>query len=260
MSWQKQTLTKPLFPDILWNRPINKRTAGNILIIGGHGNQFSHTQNVYTAALSAGAGSVTVALPKSVQKLIGNLPDCEFLPANPSGSLAKEGLEELLELSNGVDATVLAGELSNNTETVGMLSRFMQDHKQTLVVCEEVINTFHKTPDVLPIEGMYVMSVATAASLAQSLKIPIDIKTANPQKTARLLQELSLQLPDVMFALYDGEHIFVQAQDHMSATPQNGADSSRIAGYMSTFMLQHSNKFEALTTGAYVASGGETDI
>lgn len=259
MSWQKQTITKPLFPDILWNQPINKRSSGSLLVVGGHATQFSYTQSVYTETIAAGIGSVGVALPRSVYKLVGSLPDCNFLPETPSGSLAANALDELLELAAAVDAVVLAGELSNNTETVQLLGRFMEDCQPPIIVDDEVVEMFHKTPDTLPSEGLYITTVATACSLARSYKIPIDIKTPNPQKTNQLLSQLS----DVLaanLAIYDGEHIFVQSEGKQSMTPQNGAGSASITAYMSTFFLQHNDKYEALTTAAYRAAGGSTDI
>ena len=48
--WHKQTVEKPLFPDILWSRPQNKRQAGKLLIVGGHAESFAAVGEAYAAA------------------------------------------------------------------------------------------------------------------------------------------------------------------------------------------------------------------
>src|SRR3990172_12023595 len=89
---------QPIFPKILWERPINKRAAKQLLIVGGHSMHFSATQQAYLEAIATGVGEAKVVLPDSVLKLTGssNLPDCLFVPSNTSGSMAKAALDEIL--------------------------------------------------------------------------------------------------------------------------------------------------------------------
>ncbi len=258
MSWQKQSNSRPLFPNVLWNQPINKKTSGRLLIIGGHATQFSYTQSVYTESIEAGIGKVMVALPKSLRKLLGSLEDCHFLSETPSGSLADQSLDELINLAQTTDAALLAGELSNNSETVKLLGRFIESYDKPIIVDNEVLNTFHKTPKTLPSDGLYVSTVSTASSLAKSYKIPIDIKVANVKKTSQLLNQLS-QVLEVNFMVYDQDNIYVQSGEKQSVTDRHVASSSKIAAYASVFFLQHKDKYEALTTAAYRAAGGIFD-
>src|SRR5690606_35689407 len=95
--WHKQTNDKPLFPDMQWNRPENKRHAGKLLVIGGNLHGFSAPAEAYGEALQAGAGAVRVMLPDALQRTVGKLfPDAEFVPSTPSGSFATKALGELL--------------------------------------------------------------------------------------------------------------------------------------------------------------------
>ena len=258
MSWQKQSNEQPLFPDVLWNQPINQRSSGSLLIIGGHATQFSYTQSVYTKVLEAGIGKALVALPKSLRKLLGSLEDCHFLPETPSGSLADQSLDELTDLAQATDAALLAGELSNNSETVKLLGRFIESYDKPIIVDNEVLHTFHKTPETLPSHGLYVSTVSTASSLARSYKIPIDIKATNAKKTSHLLDELS-QVIEVDFMIYDQDYIYVQSGGRQSVTDRLNTDSAKIAAFASVFYLHHEDKYEALTTAAYRVIGGKFD-
>ncbi|MDO8591435.1 MAG: hypothetical protein Q7R60_00720, partial [bacterium] len=80
--WLKQTKDKPLFPDLLWSRPENKRLAGKLLVVGGNLYGFSAPGTAYGAALKAGVGTARVLLPDKLQKTVGKLiPEAEFVPS-----------------------------------------------------------------------------------------------------------------------------------------------------------------------------------
>ena len=49
--WQKQTVSKPLFPDIDWNKPERRNQAGKLLIVGGNKLGFAAVAESYQTAL-----------------------------------------------------------------------------------------------------------------------------------------------------------------------------------------------------------------
>jgi NAD(P)H-hydrate repair Nnr-like enzyme with NAD(P)H-hydrate dehydratase domain len=90
-NWLKQVADKPLFPDLLWSRPENKRQAGKLLIVGGNLHGFAVPMAAYNAATAAGIGSARVILPEKLKKALGtSFTEAEFAPSTPSGSLSRQ--------------------------------------------------------------------------------------------------------------------------------------------------------------------------
>jgi hypothetical protein len=87
--WLKQTADAPLFPDLLWSRPENKRLAGKLGIIGGNVHGFAAPAQAQAAAEAAGAGLTRVVLPQHVKSLL------------PRGVLTAIVLEQLAEKYHG---------------------------------------------------------------------------------------------------------------------------------------------------------------
>jgi hypothetical protein len=131
--WQKQTVDKPLFDDLLWSKPENKSRAGRLLVIGGHLGGFSSPVSVYNQAVKAGIGEARVILPDSVQKSLGKgLDNISFAPSNPSGSFSRSALGYLLEESAWADEIIFAGELGENSETKILFEHYLAETNQGL--------------------------------------------------------------------------------------------------------------------------------
>src|SRR5690349_9866882 len=127
--WHKQTSEKPLFPDLLWSRPENKRHAGKLTIIGGNLHGFAAPAIAFNTAQKAGIGNVNVVLPNAIQKLVGTfLPEATFAPSTPSGSFGSQSLAELLDTAAWADGVLLAGDVGKNSETTVVLEAFLQKY------------------------------------------------------------------------------------------------------------------------------------
>src|SRR4051794_28288010 len=104
--WHKQSASKPLYPDMLWSRPENKRQAGKLLVVGGNAHGFAAAGEAYAEALAAGVGTARVLLPDSLQKTVGRVFEAgEYAPSTPSGSFGRRALAELLAMSQWADGT-----------------------------------------------------------------------------------------------------------------------------------------------------------
>ena len=75
--WLKQTATKPLFPDIEWNKPEQRSRAGRLGIIGGNKLGFAGVAAGYETALTTGVGEVRVVLPDADEKYTNALTGSE---------------------------------------------------------------------------------------------------------------------------------------------------------------------------------------
>ncbi|MDR0887444.1 MAG: hypothetical protein LBM97_02025 [Candidatus Nomurabacteria bacterium] len=116
--WQKQT-DKPLFPDILWNKPEQRTHAGRLGIIGGNRLGFFAVAKSAEAAYQNGVGEVRVLLPDALRNNLKNLKNCEiaFAPSTESGSFAKDAILDAQALGDWSDLLLIVGDLSRNSET-----------------------------------------------------------------------------------------------------------------------------------------------
>src|SRR5438105_2493778 len=126
---------EPLFPDVLWNRPENKRHAGKLLIVGGHQQSFSTVSEAYAAATKAGIGTARVILPDKLQKMLSGLfPEAEYAPSTHIGSFSRQALDSLLEAAEWADGVLLAGDFGRNSETAVLLESFIEKYKDLLAL------------------------------------------------------------------------------------------------------------------------------
>jgi len=116
--WQKQSLDKPLFPDIEWNKPEQKTRAGKLLIIGGNSLGFISVAQAYEEATRTGAGQVRVLLPDALKKSIPTtILDTVYVSSNPSGGMSKSAAAEVKAALLWADHCLLIGDAGRNSET-----------------------------------------------------------------------------------------------------------------------------------------------
>ncbi|MEX1059363.1 MAG: hypothetical protein WEC17_02950, partial [Candidatus Saccharimonadales bacterium] len=142
-NWLKQAPDRPLFPDLLWSRPENKRQAGKSLIVGGNSHGFAAPITAYNAAVAAGIGSARVILPQALKKTLGtSFAEAEFAPSTPSGSLSQRALDIILESAKWADGVFLAGDFGRNSETAVLLSAFMDRFDRQVTVAQDGLDYF----------------------------------------------------------------------------------------------------------------------
>lgn len=188
MNWQKQ-LDEPLFPELLWSRPERKSAAGKLLIIGGNAHEFAAVQAAYQTVMAAQVGECKIALPKSLQKSVGPLPDCEFLAATTTGSFARTALPELTAFAEWAEAVLLPGDISRNSETATMLTQLlMTSSKPTVLTRDTIEQLIHDQSVLNRPQTTLVLSLSQLQRLAQSLHSPISFRFQD--NTAELVRKL----------------------------------------------------------------------
>lgn len=253
--WLKQEQGKPLFPDILWSRPENKRTAGKLLIIGGNVHGFAHTGEAYTRSVEAGIGTARVVLPEALRKTVGKfLENCEYAPSNPSGGFAKQALNELLIQSQWADAILLAGDFGRNSETAVVLEQFVQKYKGLLIITCDAIDYFFSHAELIInrkdtcIVGTLaqLQKLATSAHFTKPISIGLDLL-----RLVDTLHVLSFKFP-VHFITHHTGTTLVASQGKVSTTKTGTNEDvwrTITASKASVFWLQHTAKpFETITT------------
>lgn len=256
--WQKQSKSEPLFPDLLWSRPENKRLAGKLLIIGGNKFNFSAPGQAYEASVKAGVGVAKVLMPDALKKTIGRvLENCEFAPTNKSGSFARSALDPWLEWAAWSDAVLLAGDVGRNSETAIVLEQFIQKYPGSLTITQDCLDQFTSNPDKL-FRRPNTTIVASFAQLQKAWPHIIEngeevIKYGLPlQKNIELIHDLSKKLP-VSIVTKHNDEIIVAVNGEVSTTP-NTETVWRVKTSASTsiWQLQNPNHpFQALTTALH---------
>ena len=134
IPYTKQQVGEPLFPKLLYNRPISRHGAGRLLIVGGRPSYVGEVQAAYALATAAGIGECRVALPDSLVRLVGPSGTGEFVPSGHGGVLAKISLAELLALLQNYDAACIGPSTGHNSETTLLLESLLQKSELPMII------------------------------------------------------------------------------------------------------------------------------
>jgi hypothetical protein len=170
----RQKITEPLYPDLLWSRPENKRQAGKLLIIGGNAQGFSAAAEAYNESTKAGIGTARVILPNVLQRTVSKIfPAAEYAPSTPSGSFSQQALAELLAEAHWADGVLLAGDLGRNSETAILLENFTSKYSGQLTITRDAADYFTKLPQPLLMRpnSLMVISLSQLQKLGSSAKL-----------------------------------------------------------------------------------------
>ncbi len=253
--WHKQTKSKPLFPELIWSRPENKRSRGKLAIIGGNSFGFASVAGAYQAASQAGVGTARVLLPEAVKKVVGPvIAEGEFAPSNPSGSFGQKALAEFLDLAGWADGVLIAGELGRNSETAILLEKFAAKFSGALTITKDGVDYFTTNPETI----LKRPNTTLVLSLAQLQKLLISAKFIKPVtfdmdliRLVEVLHDFTTE-NDVEIVVKHLENIFVAVNGNVSTTKleeEKPVWRVETAAKTAVWRLQNPDKpFEALTT------------
>jgi NAD(P)H-hydrate repair Nnr-like enzyme with NAD(P)H-hydrate dehydratase domain len=249
MNWQRQAPDKPLFPDLLWSRPENRRQAGKLLIIGGHKQNFNAVSSAYSSAIKAGIGTTRVILPDSLQKMLVRLfPEAEYAASTPIGSFSRTALGTLLDTAEWADGVLLAGGLGRNSETAVLLDSFVQKYDGWLALAGDAIDYFLKDPSKISVRPKTLL----IANLSQLQKLAAPALIQQNAEFFKLLGQVSdwaSQAQAAIVTLHSNQVIVANKQQISTTIVKGKTLETKLAAYATVWLLQQPSKpFEALTT------------
>lgn len=256
MNWMRQK-EEPLFPDLLWSKPENKRTAGKLLIIGGQSGQFTLVAEAYEAAQKAGAGYIKVLLPDSLQKLTENLSDIEYAPSNSSGSFSKTSLGMFNELSDWADHVLLAGDLGTNSQTVTILDGYLLRCAKTAT-----INNATLASTTLPSVQLGKRPLTIILSDEMLPKLPLEFgitkaitSTMNVMEFAEIFAKISSR-SKANYIVIRQNKVWVSAKGKVISTDcAHPPSPTTLSAFCAVWLMQQPTKpLEALATACYEAA------
>ena len=204
--WQKQTLSKPLFPDIEWSRPERRDQAGKLLIVGGNKLGFSAVAESYQTALESGVGYTKVLVPDCLKPTIPSvISDVIFAPCNTSGGLNADAKPELMASASWADAVLLIGDAGRNSETAVLYENFVKDYTGSLTISRDAIDLIKNDPRLIierP-DTVIVASFAQVQKLFQGVYYP-KILTFNMQllQLVEALHKFTITYPCTIVTLH----------------------------------------------------------
>ncbi len=268
VHFTRQTDT-PLYPKVLYNRPITRSGGGRLLIVGGHSGEFSLPTAIHQFATAAGVGEATAVLPDNLAKFLGGAPGTAFAAASSSGSLGREALGRILELSEDADAVAIGASLSNNSNTAMLIERLITELEQPVIVFDEglVALKHHITTVTDNPQALIIATMAEVFKLCTALNVSISIRPGGGlMNKLEIIRDLAAA-SKCAYAVF-GTEIVVAAGGELIVTPCNyrlALTPALFYGTLSTFWLQNfANPAAGLATGAYLAAQagaglGDTD-
>jgi len=249
--WQKQTHSKPLYPNMIWDRPENRMHAGKLLIIGGNSGGFASIAEAYGEADRAGIGTTRAILPSSLARTLRDVfPEAEYVSKTPSGSFARESLGELLSSSLWADGVLLPGDLGRNSETAILIESFATKYHASLTLAGDAVDYF--AANSLPVLSRETTTLVVTLPQLQRLAADAGFSVAFTSNMALLplieaLHAFSSQHPaSIVLLVDDGAHI--AHAGHIITTPQKKS-AVTIATHCAVWRLQQPEKpLEALAS------------
>jgi ADP-dependent NAD(P)H-hydrate dehydratase / NAD(P)H-hydrate epimerase len=125
------------------DRPLGE--FGHVLVVAGSSGREGTAALVGMAALSAGAGRVTIACPKSIQPTVAGFHPAlatQALPETDQGTIAAAASDRISALLAGKDAVVVGPGLSRNPATGAFVRRLASLCARPLIVDGDGLDAF----------------------------------------------------------------------------------------------------------------------
>lgn len=252
--WQRQEIGKPLFEEITWARPENKRLRKKIVIVGGNSHAFMQTATSYQQVIAAGIGSCRVVLPDMLEKTVGkSLDDVVYLPSSPSGGFSSNGVATMHECSKWGNGIYFPGELGQGSETHIFLERFVGENKDSLVLTGDALDVFYEEPQTV-FDRENTLLVLDLKQLQKTIpKLNIMLPITHSMGLVQLIEVLHRLTEDreSMLVTNHEDNTIVAMYGEVTTTRTTPSDNWQLetASKAAVYFLQHPEKpFQAVTT------------
>ncbi|MFN2544214.1 MAG: NAD(P)H-hydrate dehydratase [Actinomycetota bacterium] len=140
----------------------HKRTSGVILVVAGSRSMTGAARLVAEAAYRAGAGLVTIAVPRGILGVVeGLVSEATFLPLpeTEEGGVAQGALGELEGRLEGFDAVAIGPGLGTATETTSFVRSIVTSAPVPIVADADALNAFRgRAADLSARDGDLVLT------------------------------------------------------------------------------------------------------
>ncbi len=132
----------------------NKGKFGHVLVVGGAVGKAGAPAMASLAAMRAGAGLVTAAVPAPVVAQVGGFaPELMTHPLDttPEGAISGTSIEPggLAELTKGITVLAIGPGLGQSSETAAFVTALLSNTEQPAVIDADALNILSKQPGML---------------------------------------------------------------------------------------------------------------
>ena len=261
MAWQIQT-DQPLFPDLVWDQPQTRAQQPRLLIIGGRQQSLAAPLAFYQQLQPH--SRLKLVVPDTWQKRLPQPPpEIVFAPSNPSGSLARRGLEQLLALAQTSDGLIIGGSIGENRETSQLVQDLISQVSQPTILVGETVRSW--PAGQLPTPGQ--IAIPDLVGLSQIIRPwrpgHQDWNQLGRPQIMELLSQPDLRSLNLVVDL--AETIWVKVLSNMcynitKSESRLGPTPLALAGWVGLMAASYPKQlFAAATTAVYRAVQGLTE-
>jgi len=276
---------EPLYPKLLWQRPVHyyKPEAGMILVIAGSKNISGLAILTCESVFRSGTGTLMLGFPESLKGVYKNiLPDSMALPLTetPSHTLSQKSEYELTSQASACDTVIIGPGLSQNSETIQLIWGLIFAIDKPILLDDDGISALIKGIEVLKSrngndflldyfhkkEGALVLSLDSGDAYRiiqllrpvelKNIKVNLDYVSAHKKEIAPILARyldsyLILKSSEIIICSPDGKLVINTIIGTESIQNTKGV----LSGIVGSFVSQNPTKlFEACCTGVYLFS------
>jgi NAD(P)H-hydrate epimerase len=239
----------------------HKGTRGRLLLVGGAPGLTGAVCLAADAALRAGAGYVTVAVPAPSLPVVEvklTVPVKMALPARAGGSLGPEAVDAIIQAALHADAVVLGPGLGRSADTSAAVLDLIA--RLTIPLLLDADALFALGSDLSPVAARSAPTVLTphAGEAARLMGVTRDVVDADRDATA-----LALAVGGAT-ALLKGAGTLIAWRGRLVLNPSGGPELATLgtgdvlAGIVGTLLAQGAPGLAAAALGAYIhGSAGE---
>ncbi len=248
---------RPLYDDVIYSRPEQRRIAGRLLLAGGHSGSFHPLAQIYDEARTAGIGKIVLVMPDSLKKIVGNLlSDAIFAPSGPGGAFAKDAAERVLALATDTEGLILA-DFSQNAEAGIVMREILAGYSGIKCITPEIISSFKtELAEIKELrKSFWLCDLRTArlaiAALEVAAVLPLDASRLAVAGAAKLLAN-GIGHPCVIAGI---NQVFVSDGDTVTVTELIKAIGiNQLTAWLTVWLLQQpQTPLKTLTTAVFAS-------
>ncbi len=252
--WHRQEKNKPLYEDIAWAKPQNKRLKKKLVIAGGNSQAFGQIAASYQQVADIGIGDCRVVLPDALEKTVGkSIEDVVFLPSSPSGGFSSNAVSGMHEYSQWGDGVYFPGELGQGSETAIFMEKFVDQTKVPLILSGDSLEIFYDNPEKIfnKENALLILNFKQLQKMTLKLGLPTPVTHAMGLiQLVEVLHGITGERESMIVTSHQGS-VMVAMYGEVSTTPAEPSDDWQftVASAATVYFLQHPQKtFQAVTT------------
>ncbi len=234
-----------------------KQSAGRVLVVAGSVGMTGAAAMCAAAALRAGAGIVTLAVPESLNDILETkLTEVmtASLPETKARTISAEAASSILAMLPSFDLLILGPGLSQNAETLETVRRVVAESSLPLVLDADGLNALEGLPEVLNRRGGEVIVTPHPGELSRL--VGEDVKTIQKDRFAAAREAARRTRASVVLK---GARTVIASPDRklsLNPTGNPGMASAGtgdvLAGLIGGLWVQHIPAFNAAVLGTYL--------